>query len=856
MQTKISLRFAVSFTFAALLILALLLSSWLQFQNQNKAIENLAEKIMAEQANEVRHQLLDFLATPILNNQILNNLFEIQTINEKTDLSQLNQPFINTYTHVLGNKPALSLIGFGSASGQFIALLRDQQITRLLLKDQRTQNQLQLYPQAEIGAESQIIPGYDPRERPWYQAAIHSGQASWSDVYATFDQAQSATLSYSSPVYNQVNQLIGVLMSDINIDHFNQFLLEQALPGHGAIFIVDQQQRLVTHSSPRSVMTANPEPQAPAQRTFAKDSEQAQIRAASALLNQGANLQTHFQLRGERIYFQSISLNNLPGIDWQIIILIPEKDLIGNLKQNQRNTVLVILLIGLAVAMLAWWVLGRITRPIISTTLAAEKLGHTDWQAIPSSGIQLKETALLTKTFNEMASKLALSFEQLNQQIRFDSMTGLMNRNGLAVAINDWAYTPSQSQLMLLIGLDGYRAINDSVGHELGDALLQSISVRLLEHLPPNALLARTAGAEFTILLPEISSPEDATYTTLRYLAYFSEAFQAEQSADEIVVTASIGAVYERFKRSDLNDWLRNASVALGKAKAKGFGSYTLFEAEMIEQSIAKTRLTSELKLALERQEFRVFFQPVIDLQNGETIGAEALIRWESPRGMISPGVFIPAAEDSGLILQIGNWVLRESCQQIANQLKAGWRADFDVHVNVSVRQLIQSDFYEQLQFILQTTGLPAHNLTLEITESCLVTQSEVVAKLIRRVRALGVGIAIDDFGTGYSSLAYLHQFDFDYLKIDQSFIARMLENIQDEAIVSAIISMAAGFKVILVGEGVETEAQANRLRELGCQRVQGYFFGRPAPLAAWSDDIIQQNDQQKNKGILSNTLI
>ncbi len=854
MQTKISLRFAVSFTFAALLILALLLSSWLQFQNQNKAIENLAEKIMAEQANEVRHQLLDFLAIPILNNQILNNLFEIQTINEKTDLSKLNQPFINTYTHVLGNKPALSLIGFGSASGQFIALLRDQQITRLLLKDQRTQNQLQLYPQAEIGAESQIIPGYDPRDRPWYQAAIHSGQASWSDVYATFDQAQSATLSYSSPVYNQVNQLIGVLMSDINIDHFNQFLLEQTLPGHGAIFIVDQQQRLVTHSSPRSVMTTMHNQ--PAQRTLAKNSEQAQIRAASALLNQGANLKTHFQLRGERIYFQSISLNNQPGIDWRIIILIPEKDLIGNLKQNQRNTVLVILLIGLAVAILAWWVLGRITRPIISTTLAAEKLGHADWQAIPSSGIQLKETALLTKTFNEMAGKLALSFEQLNQQIRFDSMTGLMNRNGLAVAINDWAYTPSQSQLMLLIGLDGYRAINDSVGHALGDALLQSISVRLLEHLPPNALLARTAGAEFTILLPEISSPEDATYTTLRYLAYFSEAFQAEQSADEIVVTASIGAVYERFRRCDLTDWLRNASVALGKAKAKGFGSYTLFEAEMIEQSIAKTRLTSELKLALERQEFRVFFQPVIDLQNGETIGAEALIRWESPRGMISPGVFIPAAEDSGLILQIGNWVLRESCQQIADQLKAGWRDDFDVHVNVSVRQLIQSDFYEQLLFILQTTGLPAHNLTLEITESCLVTQSEVVAKLIRRVRALGVGIAIDDFGTGYSSLAYLHQFDFDYLKIDQSFIARMLENIQDEAIVSAIISMASGFKVILVGEGVETEAQANRLRELGCQRVQGYFFGRPAPLAAWSEDIIQQKDQQKSKGISFNAFL
>jgi diguanylate cyclase (GGDEF)-like protein len=402
------------------------------------------------------------------------------------------------------------------------------------------------------------------------------------------------------------------------------------------------------------------------------------------------------------------------------------------------------------------------------------------------------------------------------------------------VAVNDWGFSAAQNQLMLLIGLDGYRAINDSVGHTLGDALLKSIANRLRENIPADALLARTAGAEFTILIPAVKNHDEAIFTTLRYLAYFSEAFKAAESADEVVVTASIGMVLGQFKRAELGDWLRNTSVALGKAKAKGFGSYSLFEPSMIEQSIAKTRITNELKLAIERHEFLVYFQPVIDLQTGETIGAEALVRWDSPRGMISPGVFIPAAEDSGLILHIGNWVLRESCQQIADKLKAGWRSDFDVHVNVSVRQLIQSDFYEQLTIILQETGLPPHNLTLEITESCLVTQSEVVASLIKRVRQLGVSIAIDDFGTGYSSLAYLHQFDFDYLKIDQSFIARMLENVQDEAIVAAIISMASGFKVQLVGEGVETQAQANRLRELGCQRVQGYFFGRPAPLESW----------------------
>jgi len=638
-------------------------------------------------------------------------------------------------------------------------------------------------------------------------------------------------LSYSEPVYTSANDLIGVVVSDIRIDLFNQFLKDQATLGHGVIFIIDQAQRLVANSYDENIFSATT-----GLRKLASESTHPLIQAASAQLAHETDRKVRFSFNGEAMFLKSMPLNHHRDIHWRIVIVTPETDLVGNLRQEQKITMGLILLIGAVIAVLGWIILSRITRPILLAAKAAEKLGHADWQALPMPKVQLRETALLTSTFNDMAAKLALSFEQMNRQIRFDSMTGLMNRNGLAVAVNEWGFSPAQNQLLLLIGLDGYRAINDSVGHTLGDALLKSIANRLRENIPADALLARTAGAEFTILIPAVKNHDEAIFTTLRYLAYFSEAFKAAESADEVVVTASIGLVYGQFKRAELNDWLRNASVALGKAKAKGFGSYALFEVSMIEQSIAKTRITNELKLAIERQEFRVYFQPVIDLQTGETIGAEALIRWQSPRGMISPGVFIPAAEDSGLILQIGNWVLRESCQQIANKLKAGWRSDFDVHVNVSVRQMIQSDFYEQLLQILQETGLPPHNLTLEITESCLVTQSEVVASLIKRVRQLGVSIAIDDFGTGYSSLAYLHQFDFDYLKIDQSFIARMLENIQDEAIVSAIISMASGFKVLLVGEGVETELQANRLRELGCQRVQGYFFGRPAPLESWPE--------------------
>ncbi|QZA77497.1 EAL domain-containing protein [Deefgea tanakiae] len=811
------------------------MSSVLQLRNQEKVLLSLGEKVMAAEALDVQRNLIEFLYIPEQSNRIVSGLIETMQLKPTSDLAMLDAPLRNTFKQTMADKTALSVIGFGSEMGGFIGFRREDQsqVFNLLLQDDRTKNALNIYPSDQLSTPTASIQNYDPRTRPWYQPVAEKKTMLWSDIYSNIDEKKAVTISNSLPVFNNQQQLIGVLVSDIRIDQFNRFLLNQSSLGTGAIFIVDAQNRLVAHSSTDSVLSHGQSQTPRGERILAVESSKPLISAAAEQLNGERKFSFHFEK--ERIYGHILPLE-YSGIQWRIVVLTPEQDLVGTLRQEQQQTMLLILLIGLGIAILSWFVLGRITRPIISTAKAAEKLGHTDWQPLPMPRIQLQETALLTTTFNDMAAKLALSFEQMNRQIRFDNMTGLMNRNGLTVAVNDWGFSPAQNQLMLLIGLDGYRAINDSVGHTLGDALLKSIANRLMQNIPPDALLARTAGAEFTILIPEANNQDEAIFTTLRYLAYFSEAFKAAESSDEVVVTASIGLVYGQFKRLELNDWLRNASVALGKAKAKGFGSYALFEASMIEQSIAKTRITNELKLAIERQEFQVFFQPVIDLQTGETIGAEALIRWQSPRGMISPGVFIPAAEDSGLILQIGNWVLRESCQQIANKLKAGWRADFDVHVNVSVRQLIQSDFYEQLLQILQETGLPAHNLTLEITESCLVTQSEVVASLIKRVRSLGVSIAIDDFGTGYSSLAYLHQFDFDYLKIDQSFIARMLENIQDEAIVSAIISMASGFKVVLVGEGIETEAQANRLRELGCQRVQGYFFGRPAPLESWPE--------------------
>jgi EAL domain-containing protein (putative c-di-GMP-specific phosphodiesterase class I) len=240
----------------------------------------------------------------------------------------------------------------------------------------------------------------------------------------------------------------------------------------------------------------------------------------------------------------------------------------------------------------------------------------------------------------------------------------------------------------------------------------------------------------------------------------------------------------------------------------------------------------SELRQALEKEQFLVHYQPVVNLATGEIDGAEALIRWKSPtRGMVAPGIFIPVAEESDLILALGEWVLRHAIHDIA-QRAPQLPAHFDLHVNVSARQLIQSDFAETLRQALQSNGLDPRHLTLELTESVLVAKDEVTEERLRSIRALGVKIAIDDFGTGYSSLAYLSRLPFDCLKIDQSFVRNLSKSPQDAAIVTAILHMAEGFGVTVVAEGVETETEAQILREMGCAHAQGYWFGRPGPLA------------------------
>jgi diguanylate cyclase (GGDEF)-like protein len=425
-----------------------------------------------------------------------------------------------------------------------------------------------------------------------------------------------------------------------------------------------------------------------------------------------------------------------------------------------------------------------------------------------------------------------LAEERLLHDAFHDALTGLPNRalfmDRLECAIKRAKRQEHYTFAVLFLDFDSFKVVNDSLGHVAGDELLVAISQRLQAVVRRGDTLTRLGGDEFAILADGLKDVMDVVLLAERIREDLKTPFHL--GPNEIFITASIGIALGSKMSDKPEDLLRDADTAMYHAKSSGKGRHVVFDPSMHARVVERLRIETDLRRALERQEFRVYYQPIFELKDRLLSGFEALVRWENPeRGMISPAEFIPVAEETGLIQPIGLWVLRESCRQMA-----AWRREFrdshdlTVSVNLSGRQLTQPDLVEQIDLILAETGLEPEGLRLEITESVIIQHSGPATNVLRRLKERGIRLSMDDFGTGYSSLSYLHHFPLDMIKIDRSFIGRMCEEDGDRAIVRTIVSLARNLGMDVVAEGVETAWQVDLLREMGCQYGQGYFFSRP----------------------------
>jgi len=401
----------------------------------------------------------------------------------------------------------------------------------------------------------------------------------------------------------------------------------------------------------------------------------------------------------------------------------------------------------------------------------------------------------------------------------------LNDRIGQAIA---FASRRTKHVAVMFLDLDGFKHINDSLGHPIGDKVLQSIAKRLVDCVRGADTVSRQGGDEFVVLLSEVEHPEDAAHMASRMLEAVAKPHWID--LHDLQITTSIGVSIYPDDGLDAETLIKNADTAMYQAKSNGRQSYKFFKAAMNAQAVERQSIEQNMRRALERHEFVLHYQPKVDLKTGAITGAEALIRWAHPvRGLLSPSQFIPVAEDCGLIVPIGNWVLREACKQARLWVDAGLLKS-TMSVNVSAMEFRDDNFAKGLLAILEETGLDPTVLELELTESVLMRRAESTALILSMLREIGVQVAIDDFGTGYSSLSYLRKFPIDTLKIDQSFVRHICAGGDDAAIVIAVISMARSLHIRVVAEGVETLDELTFLRSHQCAEAQGFYFGRPAP--------------------------
>jgi diguanylate cyclase (GGDEF)-like protein/PAS domain S-box-containing protein len=443
-------------------------------------------------------------------------------------------------------------------------------------------------------------------------------------------------------------------------------------------------------------------------------------------------------------------------------------------------------------------------------------------------------------TANRMAGSMSditdrkVAEQQLLYDAMHDALTGLPNRtlfmDRLKYSVARAKRAANYRYAVLFLDLDRFKDVNDTLGHILGDQLLVETSKLLSKHLRSTDTVARFGGDEFVILLDDITTMSDATRIADRVQNELSNSLRLH--GREMYITVSIGIVLSATGYDRPEDVLRDADIAMYRAKALGKARYEIFDATMRDRIIDRLGLETDLRQAIGRNELSLHYQPIIELKTGRLLGFEGLLRWHNPRrGPLNPGDFLPLAEETGLIVPIDRWVIRHACQQMRR-----WQAEFDlknslkVSVNITAKQIAQPDFLEYVQMTLRDTGLSPRNLTLEVTESVIMDNIELAAGVFKQLQKMGVWIEIDDFGVGYSSLSYLAHLSINALKVDQSFVSMMVKKDSHHKIVQSIVSMAHALGLCVIAEGLETLEQIESVRELGCENGQGFYISRPLP--------------------------
>lgn len=857
---RVPLRVALVVPFVLQISSAVGLTAFLSLKNGQKAVNDVATQLQNEVTARIHQHLTAYIEIPQLVTQMNANSVHIGELSLKNTKSLEHHLW-----HQMQLFKPLKPIAFASTQGDIHSVdrLNDGSLV-IRRKDQSTGNNYYTYTtdnQGNIVKLLQVKRTFDPRTRPWYTNAVKAGKTTCTEIYSYFSSSGLA-FSATKPLYDQTGGLLGVTNATLSLSQLSEFLHSLKIGRSGKTFIIEHSGDLVATSTPEQPFILNNEGgKKTSKRLRAIASSDRITHLTTQYLqskfgtfrNISSSQQLEFEIDQKRQFVQLMPFTADCGLNWVIIVVVPEADFMEHIEANTQTTILLclgalILAIAIGVITSHW-----ITQPILCLSFASKEIasGKLD-QTVTVEGIN--ELRVLAQAHNQMATQLRDSFagllevnrqleaeinerKQVEEQLRYnafhDALTGLPNRAFFMERLKHTLQRAKRQKnylfAVLFLDLDRFKVINDSLGHLKGDQFLIAIANRLEVCIRSTDIAARLGGDEFTILLDELQNVSEAIKVVERIQQELT--LPLELDGQEVFTTASIGiALSSTLDYDQPENLLRDADTAMYRAKALGKARYELFNQEMYIKALVRLQLENDLRRAIERHEFQLYYQPIVSLANGKLSGFEALLRWNHPeRGLISPTDFIPLVEESGLIVEVGYWALHEACRQMRSwQVSHQTNSLEKISVNLSVKQFSQPDLIEQIGEILDSTGLDAGSLMLEITESAIMENGDEANAALSELRKMGIKLSIDDFGTGYSSLSRIHNFPISVLKIDRSFVSPIDANGKNLEIIEIIITLAHKLGMDVTAEGVETKEQLAFLRKLNCECGQGYFFSRP----------------------------
>lgn len=809
---------------------------------ESQAILNvMSDKVISSKGETIKNAINYYIDIPRQANSIITHALQ-EDSDGVPPLLHVRSELLNVMESVFADNSYLSSVAFGSREGDYVGIARKNAMQLreyLTLKSPETEGALTFYHgTSESSGIEDAIRNYDMSVRPWYAQVYREKHPSWTQAYRDMNSASGVSISYSSPVWDSNSQFSGVVSSDLRLTELNKSL-NGIKPFPGSILLIVNEKNQIISASDDHLTTGLTQgrltDQSGLDLPLLTQSSSPAVAAVGEMLKQGTFPQgvTPVRVQDTRYFTLVLPLEDSSHLlKWKSIIIVPENVMMSEMTHYRRLAFLSLLGVFSVGLVLMLLVVSKVISPLRAIVRKTDELASYRW-SLSTDKWHFPEIALLENAFWRLSGNLSRSFDALERQVNEDVATGLLTRAGLLKA----SALTEERNLLAAISVNNMSTITHSLGQEYGDAFTDDFVARMKKIFPVGTLLCRDAEDKFIALFPGTVQPGDTERYRQYVAALFTEAHDEgiQPSHGNFVFTGNAGLVQDTFTLDSLTRGIMNAYIALKYSRREGSGIVTFFSSTMHEQEVYNIQLHEGLRDAIRDEAFHLVMQPIVDLETGTCREGECLIRWQSETlGFVPPDRFISLAEETGLMLPLGNWIVEQSCRELAALIHRGAPEDFKLHMNISATQLLHADFAWHLLDSIKNNGLRNSNLCIEITETVLLQEISRVSDTLNYLRRHGVTVAIDDFGSGFSSLSYLHCLPFDTIKIDRNFVAGVLTDPKCESVIASVVVLAHGFNVPLIAEGIEEQAVSEHLLEMGCEKAQGYWFRRPVPFSEY----------------------